>query len=228
MITCILVGGNSKRFTDAGYLLHKAILPTRGKRIVFDDLLDNLPVGNGKLVIAARAVHKQAISIALINSVICNERADIEQTTIVWSNSVARGPIYGILDASEYLDVDEPVVVSYCDCWVRGGIDSLVKEWSKYESGAVVFASYNPRFGYWSGRTNKVMSYAEAVSSLAVSGLFYFHNGRKLVERAFEIARPGVGVVNLIDIGTKLIAVDSDHLIDIGAPDAYEAYLKHG
>lgn len=222
MITCILVGGNSQRFKDAGYETHKAVLPTQGERTILHEVVSNLP--DHIVLISGR--FPNAVE---INKVIKDIR--FVPFWFSWSHSVARGPIYGILDASEYLDVDEPVIVSYCDCWIKGGIDELVKIWSKYESGAIGFKSNDRRFGYWHNRINEVIDWEEKwimnnPDALALSGIFYFNSGRRLVETAFEIARPNKGIVHLLDDLTKIIEVDSSKIVDVGTPEDYEAYLK--
>lgn len=223
MITCILVGGNSQRFKDAGYGTHKAILPLEGSIDVLDEVLYNLP--KKKVIISARFAQYEALAQKL-------NRLSMSWATLSWSHSIARGPIYGILDASEYLDVDEPVIVSYCDCWVKGGIDDLVKQWremdeDEYDSGAVMFESDDPRFGYWSSISNSVESYNRLGGSrMALSGIFYFTRGKDLVRHAFEIAQPNKGIVHLLNQFTNVISVDKDRIVDVGTPESYEAYLK--
>lgn len=227
MITCILVGGNSQRFKDAGYGTHKAVLPLPNNITVIDEVLYNLP--KEKIVISAR--FSQHDSLFQLQNYLARRWSN--KSHIAWSHSVARGPIYGILDASEYLDVDEPVIVSYCDCWVKGGIDDLIEEWSKHESGAIGFESNDPRFGYWHPTLSRVMDYGTRISlvqkqplPLALSGVFYFNSGKRLVKTAFEVAKPGLGIVHLLDAYTKVINVSTDFIIDVGTPEDYEAYLK--
>lgn len=216
MITCILVGGNSQRFKDAGYETHKAILPTSKNRVVFQEVFDNLP-------------HKKTVISGRYENEIAHQIYDLTEdylTHEVWSHSLARGPIYGILDASEYLYVDEPIIVSYCDCWIQGGIGDILEQWqqSKSDSGAILFESDNPRFGYWNGF--EAVPWELNRKLLAISGVFYFDNGKKLVDHAFNIAKPGYGLVQLLDVYSKMVKVEVKRVIDVGTPEDYQAYLK--
>lgn len=221
MITLILVGGNSQRFLDAGYTRPKCLLPMPDYATILEWVARALPYQ--QVVIAGREQHREVLEPGIYNAYrgLTNE----ENIRIVWGNGPARGPVYGMLDAREHLQNESPLLIAYCDVIPLFRIGDALLHWRGSESGAVIFRSQDPRFGYWDGeRVNE----KQISSEYAVSGLFYFANAREAVWRAKAAVRPGAGIVHMLDRETQMYEVEAREILDLGTPEAYEAFMQEG
>lgn len=223
MITLILVGGNSQRFLDAGYTRPKCLLPMPDYATMLEWVIRALPCQH--VVIAGREQHHAEIEPGIYTAYRNIVRA--EKIKTVWGVDEAQGPLYGVLDARLYLDSIASLLISYCDVIPLFPVDDAIHFWraSGAESGAVVFQSQDPRFGYWDG---KGIFEKQAVSEYAVSGLFYFASAREAVRRAKAIAHPGAGIIHMLDSDTQMYEVEAREILDLGTPQAYEAFMAEG
>lgn len=213
MITLLLVGGESRRFYDAGYTVPKAILPMPDGRVLLEHVIEGL--GDSDLIICGRVADRRNITPYL------NGRC-----RSVWSPAAPQGPLYGLLDAAELPMWDTETLVCYCDTLIQDNLPDMLADWragSGAESGAVVFRSTDPRFGYWRG--GRVVE-KQAVSPWALAGLFYFRRASTALARARKIARPGMGIPHLLNRQTRVHRAKPGEIVDLGVPAAYEDYVR--
>ena len=216
MITVILIGGNSQRFKEAGYQIPKALLPIPGNWSVMEAIIKSLSPSR---VIACGRQQIRGHWDWPTHFV----GGEIEY---IWVGGEARGPLYGFLDAADWGgdllgDWEQPLVISYCDVLFPRGAQHILSYWAGAQSGAVVFKSQNPRFGYW--RWGRVWE-KKVVSQWAVSGLFYFRTAKSAIEKARRIIEPGVGLPSLLDFKTKLYYTNPMEMVDLGTPQDYERF----
>lgn len=223
MITLLLVGGNSQRFLDAGYTHPKCLLPMPDYATMLEWVARSLPCRH--VVVAGRERHRDEMEpgvYAAYRSMIPTDRIKT-----VWGADEAQGPLYGVLDARPHLDSIASLLIAYCDVIPLFSVGDAIHFWRKCgaESGAVVFRSSDPRFGYWDGRA---ITEKRVTSEYAVSGLFYFANAREAVRRAKAAAHPGAGIIHMLDSDTQMYEVSAHELLDLGTPEAYRAFMGEG
>ena len=221
MITLILVGGNSQRFLNAGYTKPKCLLPMPNYATMLEWVVQALPCQ--RVVIAGREAHRSVLEVGVYDAY--RWLVGAEKISMVWGEGKARGPLYGVLDARECLQSVTPLLVAYCDVIPLFSVGDALHVWQGAESGAVTFPSHDPRFGYWDGERVREK---EAVSDRAVSGLFYFASTLETVKRAEAIAYDGAGIVHLLNAQTRMYEVSAREILDLGTPEAYEAFMGEG
>jgi len=150
-----------------------------------------------------------------------------EHIRMVWSEAETSGPLDTLLNARGELDSIASLLVAYCDVIPLFSAGDALHFWKRNqaESGAVIFPSRDPRFGYWDGER---VSEKNVTSEYAVSGLFYFHSARDAVRRAKQAQQPGAGIVHMLDARTQMYEVRTREILDLGTPQAYQAFMGEG
>ncbi len=152
MITLVLIGGNSTRFKDAGYNTPKALLPLpsgAGAFTMLEAVLDTLHPG-GPVVISGRAEMRGRLDGWPAGYWDWPTHWRGRELSYVWSDGPALGPLAGVIDAGALLcRPNESLLVSYCDVLFPMGVAHILHAWRGCHSGAVLFQSRDPRFGYW-------------------------------------------------------------------------------
>lgn len=218
MITLILIGGNSRRFHEAGIDTPKALLPMpagAGAANMLTAILDTLNQP-APIILAGREEMRGAW-----------DWPDVwrrQRLTYVWGGGAAGGPLAGLIDAAPYLlRSKESLLVSYCDVLFPMGATHILRHWRGCHSGAVLFRSEDPRFGYW----DKGRVWEKRVRGhWAVSGLFYFRSAADTVLRAVKARAPGAGLPSLLDWRTKMYRVQGLELLDLGTPQDYTRFMS--
>lgn len=223
MITLVLLGGNSQRFLAVGHTLPKCLLPMPDYSTMLEWVLRPLPLA--RVVFAGRAAHKQVLEDGIYSAY--PAMTHTRRIQMVWREGEAHGPLYGVLDACEHLESEESLLITYCDVIMRFPAEQAVNYWRtlKAESGAITFASSDPRYGYWDG---KQVVEKKVVSHWAVSGLFYFAHASEAVERAEAVAHEGAGIVHMLNEKSAMYPVLTNQILDLGTPEAYNAFMAEG
>lgn len=223
MITLLLVGGNSQRFRDAGYTRPKCLLPMPDYATMLEWVARALPCQH--VVVAGREQHRADMEPGVYD--VYRNLTPANRIEMVWSVEEARGPLYGVLDARAHLDSTSPLLISYCDVIPLFPVNDALHFWQECgaNTGAIIFRSQDPRFGYWDGRT---IAEKRVASEYAVSGLFYFASAREAVKRAEHNAHSGAGIVHMLDRDTQMYEVSTREILDLGTPEAYRAFMAEG
>lgn len=205
MQSIILAAGYGERFRSCGYTTIKPLLPMSDKRPVLQWVCAMLPEQNQMIV--ARDVDRNAFA---------SHTGDLK---IVWIDDPPIGPLACL--AQVPINSDEELLISHCDSLLYEHANKFIA--SARASGCamaiVLFASDDPRYGYWNG--SHIIE-KQVISPFAVAGLYYFRHGSIAIER-MRAADPAAGVWSLMhgDVHTYTV----DRVIDIGTPDDYEAFL---
>lgn len=207
MLSVVLAAGNGQRFQGAGYSAIKPLLPMPDGRPLLAWVRERLPAGRQIIIarrgdMAALAPHTRGMA-------------------AVWLAGTTDGPLSSARAVVPHLDMDDELLISYCDTLLPSGADAFVASARTVRAvtAMVVFPSDDPRYGYWDGQ--RVIE-KQAASPWAVSGLFYFDQARIFSERAARDYPPGAGLPSLMDIATHYYEAD---VIDVGTPADYEAFL---
>lgn len=238
----IPMSGVGQRFVDAGYKDPKPLIEVDGEPIIKHII--NM-FGNPKDVIF-----------------ICNEKhlRETDMTKILLSispkarifpvsNNNRKGPVDAVLQASEYIQDDKEVIVSYCDYASDWDCNTFLKEVRETNSdGAIAcYTGFHPHmlgsdnYAFVKMDGNRAVVVQEKkpftddkMSELASNGTYYFKSG-KLVKKYFkELITWGMSVNNeyyvslvynlLIQDGLLVTAPLIEHMLQWGTPYDLEIY----
>lgn len=216
MITLILIGGASQRFYNAGFSVPKPLLPLPPFHFtMLDAILSSIAPPDDILISGRKAMRETWEWPTKYKS------REIKYT---WAEGAPRGPLSGVTDCAELESATDSILVSYCDVWFPAGIQRIVRHWWGCYSGAVLFRSDDPRYGYWSGGQ---MYEKEIKGHLAVSGLFYWRSARELYLRAQRVKEQGAGLPSLLDWRTKFYRASPLEVLDLGTPQDYLRFVHN-
>lgn len=211
MKAIILAAGNGGRFTHAGYPI-KPMLPMPDGRPLIAWARDTLPT-DATPAFVGRAVDRPPLAPWLVG------------VQSMWLKVGTPGPLASLWAARKLIDPDAELLIVYCDCVLRGGLDGFVAvmRQRQAQTGVVTFASTDPRFGYWSGTG---VAEGQVVSADAVSGIYYMRRGAALLKAAEAMLTndPACGVAAPFDQATARYRAGAE-LIDVGTPSDYEAFI---
>ena len=123
MKVVIPMSGLSSRFTSAGYTTPKHLIEIDGKKVI-EHIVELYPK-DSEFVFIINDKHEQETNIV---EVLCDLVPDGIVLTI---DSHKKGPVHSVLQASQYIEDDEPVIVNYCDFsmyWNYEDFKSFVEE----------------------------------------------------------------------------------------------------
>lgn len=107
----IPLSGSGQRFADAGYRDIKPLIPVQGKPII--EYVTDLFPGEHDFIFICRTDHLQHTP---LESVLMNK---VPTGRIVAVEPHKLGPVHAVLQAAHLVNNDEPVIVNYCDFFMR-------------------------------------------------------------------------------------------------------------
>lgn len=142
----VLMAGKSNRFQEAGYEFPKALLYANSKMIL-NRITDSFPNACDILVIAANN-QKRFVNLRF------SEFTRRDKIEFAYIEQHDLGPSESIFRAQEYLNKNNPIVITYCDLSTNLDDSMFVEELNNFEAGAIVFSGFHPhtirkpKFGY--------------------------------------------------------------------------------
>lgn len=236
----IVMAGNSKRFSDAGYKKPKALLPANDKKIL-QRILECYPNASSTLIILTDS-QQQEVENEL------NEMIHFPNVQLAVISSHDRGPSFSIAQADEYIDKESKVIVSYCDVGI-GAMDLQISdELNSNEAVCVAFKGFhphilrNPTFGYLKcDSSNYVIDIREKKAftsnpreELTSAGVYGFRTGQALLDaisdqiaKKLEVAGElylSLGVLTLVKPGNKVRVLEIARFASWGTPEDLEDF----
>lgn len=224
----ITMSGSSKRFTDIG-LPHKLFVDVGGK-----PLIERL------LSIYSNVADED---IFVIKQKDMDLRGYCDSMNVVEINPNVDGPVVSILDADLAIDDTEPVVISYCDFWMRFNIHMFIFlcKICNADGGIVSHSGYHPHriynssFCYLRTDKSKVLEVKEKapftddpMMEPASSGVYYFRSFGMMKHYFNELVRQNIRVNNefyvtmpynlMIDHRLNVIHVPVENYMCLGTP----------
>ena len=228
----ITMSGSSKRFTDLG-LSHKLFMDVCGK-LMIERLLgmyENIPDGD-KFIIKQKGMDLSPYCGGM-------NVVDIVPNT--------DGPVVSILDSDLQIDDNEPVMISYCDFWMR--FNPLIFAFQGKlcnADGAIISHSgfhphrlYNSSFCYLRTKNSSVLEVQEKktftdnpMDEPASSGVYYFKSFGMMKEYFQRLVDSGERVNDefyvtmpynlMIQDGLNVIHVPVENYMCLGTPEDVE------
>lgn len=224
----ITMSGNSKRFTDIG-LPHKLFIDVCGKPLI------------ERLLSIYSNVAGEDIFVIKQKDMDLHEYCD--NMNVIDINPNTDGPVVSILDANLPIDDTEPVVISYCDFWMKLNIHmfTFLCQISNAD-GAIVSHSgfhphriYNSSFCYLRTDKSRVLEVKEKapftdnpMMEPASSGVYYFRSFGMMKYYFNELVKQNIRVNNefyvtmpynlMIENGLNVINAPCENYMCLGTP----------
>lgn len=237
----ITLGGTGKRFSDAGYILPKYMLPVDLKnpnyRVI--DMVSDMYKGITKIYLC----NKYHIDKYNLNNILD------DGNSIVVGVEPGKGPGDAILQASKYISLDKHTFVQYCDTFQPWNISEVISyiESNNCDAGVVVTNEKCPSVfdGTLYGRVkveNNIVKdiqekAPETYSDYLGCGTFYFKNGETLLKyiniqdkNKDKYYLNGESYINctikaMLDDNCSVLALNTVNYLNLGVPRDYEEFI---
>jgi len=172
MLTIILAGGKSTRFTHEGFPKQKHLLPMPDNRTLLEWQVERLKPD--KLVFISRLEYKHTEK-----NVLMKVNSMVNSFMTWWIDEPTSGPLDGLLNAKSLLNTDDEILICYNDELVYHRVlTEMIYKAKKYNYGAalIVFNTSNPRFTPIPSR-----------NSLYAGCTYWFRSGKEFLKKAKRI-----------------------------------------
>ena len=228
----ITMSGSSKRFTDVG-LPHKLFMNVCGKPVIerLLSIYSNVP-DDDKYVVKQKDMCLDSYC---------------DGMNVVGITPNKDGPVASILDADLNIDDNEPVIISYCDFWMKFNALLFLFQCKLCNAdGAIVSHSgfhphrlYNSSFCYLKTKGTKVLAVQEKkpftenpMNEAASSGIYYFRSFGMMKNYFKKLMDSNTRVNNefyvtmpynlMIEDGLNVIHVPVQNYMCLGTPQDVE------
>jgi len=184
----IPMSGLGSRFVAAGYNDLKPMIVVDGKTII-EYVIDLFP-GDHNFIFVCRADHNDRYDFVNYLPSVCKN----SKVVLIQPPYQKLGPVYAALQAKDQINDDEPVMVSYCDYFMKWDFQAFCEEVEKTkEDGNVIcYTGFHPHLlheknvyaGCLIGENNKLLEIKEKYSfepdktkGYHSVGAYYFKSG---------------------------------------------------
>ena len=185
MKVIIPMSGQSSRFTSAGYETPKHLIEIDGKKVI-EHIIDLYPKDSEFVFIINYKHAKETDVVEVLHSL-------VKDSIIITIPSHKKGPVHSVLQATKYIDDDEPVVVNYCDFsmhWDYNDFEEFVTQ-TNCDGCVVCYTGFHPHmlgsdnYAFCkTGEGNQIVEIrekqpftADKMSEFASTGTYYFKKG---------------------------------------------------
>lgn len=224
----IPMAGRGRRFTEAGYVSPKPLIPI-GLKPMVQHVVENVRPSCPHRFVFLTQMH------GLHGSV-----EGYRGSTIVVVPEVTEGAACTVLLAKHVIDSEDPLLIVNSDQLISWDVDSFL-DYAQMSDGCVAtFRSTDPKYSYVKVQDGYVTEVAEkkVISDQATAGAYLYRSGFDFVTSAEEMVRKNdrtngefyvAPAFNyLIRHGGRVTAYPVDHVDQLGTPEDLEAfYLTH-
>lgn len=232
----IPMAGNGSRFTEAGYLDPKPLIPVHGIPMI-EVVINNLrPEQPHRFIFICQERHDREYGIASFL------RAIEPAADVILLNGVTQGAACTVLTAKSVINSRSPLMIANCDQWINYSIDDYLAafDWKQWDGFIMCMTASAPKWSFVqrepSGRVCGVVE-KQVVSDEATVGIYNFAAGCDFVAGAEAMIAANLRVNNEFyvapvytqlassgkRIGTLSVGTDRDGMYGLGTP----ADLKH-
>jgi HAD superfamily hydrolase (TIGR01549 family) len=243
MKVIIPMAGVGQRFLDAGYRDPKPLILVDGKPVI--EHVVSMFSKDDEFVFVCNREHLRTTN---MRSVL--ERV-VPKCKIIGIDPHKLGPVFTVAQAFDYIDDDEPVIVSYCDfyeAWDYEGFKKTIAE-NKCDAAVTAYKGFHPHLlgpnFYAAMRVDddnfmlecrEKYSFTEnKMDSFHQSGKFYFASGSIMKKYFQDIMSKGIDVngeyyVSLVtqlmrEAGLKIYVYEVEHFFQWGTPEDLRNYI---
>ena len=230
----IPIAGRGQRFVDQGYVMPKQLIMVDDKQMI-DWSLDSIKKKDEcNLIFAIRRDH---ISNFSLDKILKTRYGD--DIKIIVIDKITRGSVETCLQAEEYIDNDDPLVVYTLDVFFEPFFDPTDIDTS-INGSILTFKSNNPAYSYASLDKNKnVIKTAEkeVISENAAVGVYTFTKGSEFVRYAKQMIDLNLTTNNefyicplynlMIQDGCTIKTADVKKMHLMGTPEELNFFVTH-
>ena len=240
----IPMSGEGARFRAAGYQTLKPLIEVNGKPIIAHVV--DMFLGDHEFLFVCRADHAEQYNLKTYLPSLC------EKSTVVTIQPHKLGPVYAALQAKEHIKPDIPILLSYCDYFMKWDFNDFIKKvtQSDEDGNVICYHGFHPHLlhtknvyaGCRINDKNELLEIREKYSfeedktkGYHSGGAYYFKSGKLLVDyfvKSMELNNSLNGefyasmVYNLLlDDGLKVgVYDDVSHFCQWGTPEDLEEF----
>ena len=213
----IPMAGRGSRFADAGFAQPKPLIDVRG-RPMYAWAVESLPLSLATRVIFI-CLDEHVRDTALAADI--RTRYARLSPVIVTLSAVTAGQACSVLEAREWIDSDQPLVIYNADTYCVTDLEARLRGAEKVDGLIGVFQAPGDKWSF--ARTDasgRVVETAEKrrISEWATTGLYHFTRGRDFVRHADAMIAAGErerGEFYVAPVYNRLIAAGGDVRLDI-------------
>lgn len=236
----VLMAGPSDAFRDAGHLYPKNLLEIEGLPLA-ERVLENVRSirdSGARLICVISGDEQRQFHTADVIRLI-----DPNAVVIEVRGSTSGAACTALL-AAEYINNDEPLVITNGDQIIEGDLMAAVRSFQSQEFGAgtIVFDAVHPRWSYVRLDKNGLVEEAaekRPISRHATAGFYYFAKGQDFVAGAFSMIEKNAhvgGRFYVCPVFNELILkqqkvgvfeISRDQYFSLANPDSVQLYAQH-
>jgi NDP-sugar pyrophosphorylase family protein len=237
----IPMAGHSRRFQAAGHTIPKPFILIDGKPMI--QRVCQMFAPDDEFIFICN--QEQMAANPEYREVLDGVRP---RTRIVEVPSHELGPVYSVLAADEFMEPNEPLIISYCDFTMRWNYFHFRLKAAMYEGAIPVFRGFHPAsFGdtyYCYIRTNEELEMIELrekqsftdnrAEEFASTGVYYLDRWDRYKKYSLEIIEKGQKVAAeyyasliyppMVRDGNKVCVFEVDNFICWGTPEDLAEY----
>jgi NDP-sugar pyrophosphorylase family protein len=234
------MAGRGSRFSEAGYLLPKPLIPIHGVpmiKAVVDNLAPKMP---HRFVFVCQADHIEKYDLAK------TLKSYAKHVEVISVHGITEGQVCTVLKAKHLINNDEPLMTANSDQFIDFDINEYLEDMNarQLDGLIMVMKSDHPKWSYV--KTNEqghAIQTAEkqVISTDATVGIYNFRQGKDLVQAAEQMIKENMRVNNefytcpcynyLIQedkkIGVYSIGAEYAGMYGLGIPQDLNFFLKH-
>lgn len=233
----IPMSGAGTSFIQAGYTFPKPLIDINGKPMIQICLENLTPKVEHNFIF----VYKKEYEKYSLHQIFNNTTR--ENYTAIPLIAPTQGALCSVLNAVDYINNDQELIVANADQVIDVAIDDFIKfaRNSKADGVIMTFNSHHPRWSY--ARVDKnghVLEVAEkkVISDQATAGIYYFKKGSSFVSAAFSMIEKNIRFNNdfyvcpvfneMILDGKNIInwEIKQSQMHGLGTPEDLNRYLK--
>ncbi len=228
------MAGRGSRFLVSNYNRPKPLIEVFGKPMFIHALKSLENVSFNQIIFIALIEHQVSFD---LNSIIESEIKIKSELLLI--SEVTEGQLCTALIAKELINTDEDILIISADTIVESDIGNDIKVKSADCEGIISVA--NMLGDRWSfAKTNSMGNVIEVTEKLRISdnastGLYYFSNGKKFVDRAEKMiadkkTTKGEYFImplyrDYIDAGENIRLSNASRMWDLGTPESLHEFL---
>jgi dTDP-glucose pyrophosphorylase len=235
----IPMAGRGSRFSQAGYSIPKPFLPIHGVPMAEVVVRNLRPLSPHRFILIYQESQKElgteiAATIRTIGSEVVN--VAISKTT--------EGAACTVLEASEVINTDEPLMIANSDQWVDCSINEYIATMDRSSLDGLIMTmeASDPKWSFCDLSASNLVTRVvekEVISNIATVGIYNFRRGHEFVSAARQMIERDLRVNGefyvaptynqLIENGARIgifnVGSERDGMYGLGIPDDYEWFL---
>ena len=234
MNVLIPMAGNGSRFSQSGYTFPKPLIEVHGKPMI-QIVVECMNIEANYIFIVQKE-HREKYNLdSLLNLISPNCK-------IIQTDGVTEGAACTALLAKEFINLEEPLVISNSDHYIDWDSEGFFEKMNKenLDGGILTFQATHPKWSY--SKLNEdgfIVEVAEKkpISTNATAGIYYWKSGKNFVNCAEDMISKNIRVNNefyicpvynqAIKNGDKIKTFDVKQMWGLGTPEDLRYFLEN-